>query len=187
MEVLSLKEILFVADIAVHYLLLSAMGWSVAFPKRRIWPPPKKQSWQYIIIWTLFYLALLLNILLLGLDWNNWVISKPVRFFVGIPVIIIGSLLVIWGFVTLGIKNTSGIENKFITAGPYRFTRNPQYLGDVSLFAGIMLLSNSLDVAIVHVLGGIVFLITPLAEEIWMEQQYRDQYIQYKYTTARFL
>jgi len=31
-----LKEILFVADIAVHYVLLFTMVWSIAFPKRRI-------------------------------------------------------------------------------------------------------------------------------------------------------
>jgi protein-S-isoprenylcysteine O-methyltransferase Ste14 len=163
------------------------MVWSVAFPKRRIWPPPKKQSWQYIIIWTLFYLALVLNILLLVLDWNNWIISKSVRFFVGIPIIVIGSLLVSWGFATLGIKNTSGMKIEFVNTGPYRFTRNPQYLGDVILFAGITLLSNSLYLTIVHILGGIAFLITPLAEEGWLELQYGEQYIQYKWATPRFL
>jgi protein-S-isoprenylcysteine O-methyltransferase Ste14 len=182
-----LKEILFVADIAVLYVLISAMVWSVAFPKRRIWPPPKKQSWQYIIIWTLFYLVLALNVSLLVSDWNNWIISKPIRFFVGIPVIVIGSLLVSWGFATLGIKNTSGIKSQFIASGPYRFTRNPQYLGDVILFSGIILFSNSLYVAIVHILGGIVFLIAPLAEEMWLEQQYGNQYVQYKNTTVRFI
>jgi protein-S-isoprenylcysteine O-methyltransferase Ste14 len=121
------------------------------------------------------------------LDWNNWIISKPFRFFVGIPVIIIGSLLVSWGFATLGIKNTSGIKNEFVITGPYWFTRNPQYLGDVILFVGIILLSNSLYLAIVHVLGAIVFLITPLAEEVWLEKQYGEQYIQYKNATPRFL
>ena len=182
-----MKEILFVANIAVHYLLLSAMVWSVAFPKRRIWPPPNKQSWQYIIIWALFYIVLALNVSLLVLDWNSWTISKPVRFFVGIPIIVIGSLLVSWGFATLGSKNTSGIKGNFVNTGPYRFTRNPQYLGDVILFAGISLFSNSLYVAIVHILGGIVFLMAPIAEEIWLEQQYGNQYVQYKNTTVRFL
>jgi protein-S-isoprenylcysteine O-methyltransferase Ste14 len=56
----------------------------------------------------------------------------------------------------------------------------------VILFAGITLLSNSLYLAIVHVLGGIVFLITPLAEEGWLEQQYGEQYIRYKSATPRF-
>jgi protein-S-isoprenylcysteine O-methyltransferase Ste14 len=135
----------------------------------------------------LFYLALALNVSLLVLDWNIWIISKPVRFFVGIPVLVIGSLLVSWGFATLGIKNTSGIKNEFVIIGPYRSTRNPQYLGDVILFAGITLLSNSLYLTIVHVLGEIVFLITPLAEEEWLEQQYGERYIQYKKATPRFL
>jgi len=185
--VVYIKEIVFFADIAVHYVLLSGMVWSVAFPKRRIWPPPKKQAWQYIIIWTLFYLAIVLNVSLLVLDWNNWIISKSVRFFVGIPIIVIGTLLWSWGIATLGIKNTSGIKIEFVTIGPYRFTRNPQYLGDVILFVGITTLSNSLYLATVHVLGAMVFLITPLAEEVWLEKQYGEQYIQYKNATPRFL
>jgi protein-S-isoprenylcysteine O-methyltransferase Ste14 len=57
----------------------------------------------------------------------------------------------------------------------------------VILFVGIILLSNSLYLAIVHVLGAIVFLITPLAEEVWLEKQYGEQYIQYKNATPRFL
>jgi protein-S-isoprenylcysteine O-methyltransferase Ste14 len=36
-------------------------------------------------------------------------------------------------------------------------------------------------------LGGIVFLIAPLAEEMWLEQQYGNQYVQYKNTTVRFI
>lgn len=143
-----MKDIMFIVDIAVHYVLLSAMVWSVAFPKRRIWPPPKKQSGQYILIWALFYLALVLNVFLLGLDWNNWIISNPVRFFVGIPTIVIASLLGSWGVFTLGINNTSGIKNEFVITGPYRFTRNPQYLADVILLFGIAILSNSLYLAI---------------------------------------
>ena len=129
----------------------------------------------------------MLNVSLLLLDWNNWIISKPVRFFVGIPIIVIGSLLVSWGFATLGIKNTSGIKVEFVIAGPYRFTRNPQYLGDVILFVGITILSNSLYLAIVHVMGAMVFIITFLAEEVWLEKQYGEQYKQYKNKTPRFL
>jgi protein-S-isoprenylcysteine O-methyltransferase Ste14 len=162
------------------------MIWSIAFPKKRIWPPPKKLSWQYITIWALFYIALVLNIFLLVMDWNTWVIPGSVRFFVGIPITIIGLLFVSWGFATLGAKNTSGIKTEFIDAGPYRFTRNPQYLGDIFLFAGISLLSNSLYLTIAHVLGAMIFLITPLAEEGWLEQQYGEQYIRYKSTTPRF-
>ena len=88
---------------------------------------------------------------------------------------------------TLGIQNTSGIKKEFVSSGPYRFTRNPQYLGDVILFVGITLLSNSLYLAIVHVLGAMVFLITPLAEEVWLKKQYGEQYIQYERATPRFL
>ena len=72
------------------------------------------------------------------LDWNTWVIPYEIRVFIGVPITIIGALLLTWGIVTLGIKNTYGLREGFILSGPYRYTRNLQYLGDMILFIGII-------------------------------------------------
>ena len=183
----SVKGILFVLDLAVHYVLLFGIVWSVAIPNKRIWPPPKKRSWQYIITWMLFYSAFILNGSFILLDWNTWLFTHNFRFFLGIPIAAIGSLLVSWGVVTLGTKNTSGLKDGFIIKGPYKFTRNPQYLGDMLLFAGVILISNSLYVLITNVLLMLVFAITPLAEEVWLEKIYKEEYKKYKAKTTRFL
>jgi len=95
--------------------------------------------------------------------------------------------LVSWGINTLGTKNTSGLEGGFISAGPYRFTRNPQYLGDMILFLGLSLISNSLFLWITHILLILVFVLTPLAEETWLEDLYGEAYTEYKKGTPRFL
>lgn len=137
--------------------------------------------------WICFTLAFAISTLLLVLDWNTWVISSNLRFIIGIPATLIGALLVSWGIATLGLQNTSGVKDRFISAGPYTFTRNPQYLADIILFAGLALIANSQYLLIAHLLLMMVFAITPLTEEPWLEEQYGEQYIEYKRRTSRFL
>ncbi len=179
--------IVFSIDIVVLFILLIGAAWSVAAPNTRIWPPPGKKSWQYLITWILFYLVFGLNTLLIFFDWNTWIFNSPLRFVLGIPLIIIGTLLFSWGIRTLGTINTSGVSDGFINTGPYQFTRNPQYLGDMVLFIGLSIMTNSLYLWITHLLLILIFVLTPLAEEKWLEEQYGEQYLQYKNQSARFL
>jgi protein-S-isoprenylcysteine O-methyltransferase Ste14 len=167
----SIKFELFLVDLVCLYILLIGITWSISFPKRRIWPPPKKASWQYFITWVLFYIVFSLNFILVFVDWNSWIFSNPFRFLIAIPLIILGSLLVSCGISTLGTS----------------YTRNPQYLGDIILFLGITIFANSLYVLIIHVLLSFVFIITPWAEESWLEEQYGEIYLEYKKQTPRFL
>ena len=184
---ISIKFEIYLVDTICLYILLFGITWSVLFPNRRIWPPPKKASWQYIIAWILFYTVFALNILLVFLDWDSWFFLDPLRFLIAVPIIILGVILVSWGVKTLGTKNTSGIKDQFITKGPYQYTRNPQYLGDNLLFFGIIIFSNSIFTLITHLLLIIVFLITPWAEERWLEEQYGENYLEYKKKVPRFM
>ena len=178
---------LFLTNVLAHYILLLGVGWSILFPKKRLWPPPQKRSWQYLLTWVLFYLIFAIHIALIFLDWDNWIFKSHTRLFLGVPLVMIGSGFVSWGMFTLGIKNTSGLKDGFVNIGPYRYTRNPQYVGDAILFAGMILVSNSLYVAVTHLLTILVFLLTPLTEERWLENQYGEDYLEYKRATPRFL
>ena len=181
-----IKESIFILDVILNYILLLGLAFSILFPKKRIWPPPQKCSWQYWATWIFYYLVLCLNATLILLDWNTWFIPKEVRFFVGVPVVIIGIFLAISGMRTLGLKNTLGLRDKFVVSGIYCFTRNPQYLGDIFFLLGIALVANSLYVFVVHLLAILVFLFTPFSEELWLEKQYGSPYKDYKKSTARF-
>lgn len=185
--VMNINGFLFTLNILIHYVLLFGAVWSVAFPRKRIWPPPQKDSWQYRSTWFLFYLAFGLNAVFIYLDWNSWIFTQNARFLIGIPLVIIGALLVSWGVITLGTKNTAGIKGGFIAKGPYQFSRNPQYTGDMILFLGMVVVSNSLYVLIGNVLLILVFAITPVAEEVWLEKAYGEEYREYKRNTPRFL
>jgi len=128
-----------------------------------------------------------LNAVLLVLDWNSWLFDYDLRLVIGIPFALIGTLLVSWGVTSLGAGNTSGLKDGLVSSGPYRFTRNPQYLGDMILFVGLSVIANSLYLWITHLLITIIFAVAPLAEEIWLEDQYGETYVQYKRGTSRFL
>jgi len=88
---------------------------------------------------------------------------------------------------TLGRANTSGLSEGFVRSGPYRFTRNPQYLGDIALFIGLSLIANSLYLWVTHGLLILVFILTPLAEESWLEEQYGQPYRDYRRDTPSWL
>jgi protein-S-isoprenylcysteine O-methyltransferase Ste14 len=93
-------------------------------------PPP---------FWTLFYI--LLGVML------SWWLGWPT--IPGLPLPLLGMVLVafafippVWAFVLFRredteISPTSPANRKLVTLGPYQFTRNPMYLGLVTLALGI--------------------------------------------------
>ena len=82
--------------------------------------------------------------------------------------------------------NSSGLKDGFVSSGPYRFTRNPQYVGDIILFVGVSITANSLLLWITHALLILVFVIAPLTEERWLEDQYGQVYREYRRDIPRF-
>jgi protein-S-isoprenylcysteine O-methyltransferase Ste14 len=180
-------EGIFILDFIALIALLVGVIWSIGRPVQRLWPPPERRSWQFVLTWFCFGITFLGNALLIPLDWNTWLPNEPVRLLLGVPVSIVGTLAVGWGFKTLGARNTSGLKEGFIRGGPYRFTRNPQYLGDIFLFIGLSLIANSFYLWVTHGLLILVFVLTPLAEEMWLEEQYGELYRDYKRNAPRWL
>ena len=178
---------LFAVDVVVLLISLTATVWSVAVPDRRIWPPPYRLSWQHSLSWACFLVVCGISAALLLLDWNSWVFHGDLRLIIGVPVTLIGGLLGAWGVVTLGVTNSSGLKAGLVLSGPYRFTRNPQYLGDIILCVGVGIIANSLLLWIAHALLILVFAIAPLAEEPWLEAQYGPVYRRYRREVSRFL
>jgi protein-S-isoprenylcysteine O-methyltransferase Ste14 len=186
-EMLDLGNLIFYINTTALLILLLGVIWSIGNPERRIWPPTSEHSWQHKLTWSLFYLVFGLNALLIVLDWNTWIFQGKARFILGLPLILIGSLLFYWGIRTLGTRNTSGQASGFVSDGPYRFTRNPQYLGDMLLFAGLSIIANSLFLWVTHSLLIFVFIMTPIAEEDWLKEKYGEIYREYIKNTSRFL
>ena len=174
------------ANLASHTILLAGALWCLAFPARRIYPMTSPNAWYYAM-WALFGFIFVTNPVFVLLDWNTGLWASPLRFWLAGPLVILGGGLVSWGMATLGSKRTSGLVDGLIAEGPYLFTRNPQYVGDLLLFVGVIVFSNSAVVAVTHLFTALVLLVGPIIEEPWLEEHYGDAYVGYRKNVPRYL
>jgi protein-S-isoprenylcysteine O-methyltransferase Ste14 len=163
--------------------LLATLKW----PELRVWPPPRRRSWQFWFIWSLAAVYIV-GITAIGiLDWGTLGLRHWSRLFVGGPLVAVGTWLGLWGVLTLGSHQSLGLAGQLVTSGPYRYTRNPQYLGDILLLAGLILITNSLLFLVAALMGILWFALAPLAEEPWLRDQYGGSYVEYCEAVPRFL
>lgn len=178
---------LFAIVLAGNFLLLLCIVISILFPKHRIWPPPEKNSWQQWISWISFTISMF-GVPLLGiLDFESVGSGHWPRFLVGGLAILIGFGIDIWGTRTLTAQQSLGARGKVVTGGPYRFTRNPQYVGFILIYAGIVLISYSLMALVTGLFLILNFFILPFSEEPWLKQLYGEPYIEYCEKVPRFI
>jgi len=127
----------------------------------------------------------------------NWLIPFPAPWTFVLRVA--GGLLVIAGFLLVGSaisqmrKAHTPLDPRqpvttFVTSGPYRFTRNPIYLGFFLIYLGFTLLAGTLWGLI-----GSPFLIWTIMqavihpEEIYLTEKFGEQYKQYRSRVRRWL
>ncbi len=164
-----------------------AIMWSIFKPSHRIWPVTHLTPFKFIIIWGVTFLAFGACIGLSILNWNSLGLPKAVRFGIGIPLIIIGHIIVYAGVCTIGLAATSGAKVSLRTNGIYKYSRNPQYLADISSLIGWGILCASIWAT--PLITGIIaiFILTPFAEEPWLREVYGHKYEDYCQKTRRFL
>ena len=81
-------------------------------------------------------------------------------------------------------KPTSAI----VTDGPYRFTRNPAYVGMTLVYAGIAVLCKALwPFALLVVVLVVVDRAVIAREERYLEREFGEEYLAYKRTVRRWL
>ncbi len=173
--------------LAADFLMLLVVAISIFLPKFRVWPPPKKDSWQQAVSWTLFAITMF-GVPLIGIfDFQSLGYSHWIRFLVGALLFLLGLGIDIWGTRTLTAQQSLGEKGKIITEGPYHYTRNPQYVGFILLFAGIILITYSFMALVTGAFVIFLFFIIPFSEEPWLRQQYGKPYEEYCKTVPRFI
>lgn len=173
--------------LAADILLLLAIAISILFPKSRIWPPPKKASWQQFVSWTLFTIVMF-GVPLVGiLDFQSLGYFHWIRFVIGVFFFLVGLGIDLWGTRTLTAQQSLGAKGKIITEGPYRYTRNPQYVGFILLYVGIVLVTYSFMALVTGAFIILLFFIIPFSEEPWLRQQYGKPYEEYCTKVPRFV
>jgi len=112
--------------------------------------------------------------------------------YMGIVFIVAGIALNLVGSATLRNSQTpvdfDQIPAQLVVTGPFRYTRNPMYLGGLILLIGVAILLGSLVSFLFPVLLFLIlqFLYIPV-EEKEMERIFGNQYIEYKRKVRRWV
>ena len=172
---------------SAELLLGLALALSILKPERRVWPPPGRDSWQFGFVWGLTIFVFLGVAVLVVWDWNSFVFPNWLRYFVGATLFLGGLVLAFSGIAGLGAYNSAGLKGKFVTKGLYRYSRNPQYLGDMVSFVGLVLFSNAGSVVLPGLVAALLFALWPLCEEPWLKERFGAAYERYCEQVPRFL
>ena len=86
----------------------------------------------------------------------------------------------------MGRASTWGGEGELISKGPYRFSRNPQYVGFILGLGGWALMVSSTRVAAACLVGAAAIILAPYAEETWLREKLGEPYEHYRQITPRF-
>ncbi len=89
---MDLRNVVFLANVGAHLLLLLGVLWCIAFPERRIYPMERATPWLYVI-WALFYFIFGSNLALVVVDWNSGSWTSWNRLFLGVPIALLGASL----------------------------------------------------------------------------------------------
>lgn len=180
-------KIVFPLTLIANLLVAAMVGFSIAWPRQRLWPPSRPgRGWAYAM-WVVFF-ACSAGILALGvLDWGAFPISPWLRWGVGAPLWLGGLALIHRAMYSLGWARSFGEARGLNLRGPYQFSRNPQYVGFIAALVGWPLVASSGYTLILGLLGAAVLCVTPLAEESWLREKYGAAYEEYCRSVPRFL
>ena len=110
----------------------------------------------------------------------------------GAAVVLAGLILAFWAFLLFGRARTTldphGGSTALVSGGPYRFTRNPIYVGYVCLLIGFPLIIDDYWGLILSPL--LIFLMNRLVieyEEVYLAEQLGQPYLDYKTRVRRWL
>ena len=176
-----------IVGLVIALSTLAAILWSIARPSQRLWPLIRYTPLTAILVWIPTF-ALFGTLVALGLfGWGELAFPRWFRFGIGIPLIVIGNI-VVWSAVAgFGIHKTGGAVGTLQTGGFYRFSRNPQYVADIGMVLGWMVLTAAPLVMLVGFAAIIVLAAAPFAEEPWLHSQYGPDFDKYAAQVPRYL
>lgn len=182
-------RLVLVLTLTAELAAAALVAWSTLRPERRLWPPPDLHGrpWQGRIMSCLFVVSGAGAIALGVLDWQGWGVSPAIRWGVGLPLWLSGNGLAAWAQRSLGVEATWGGEGGLADRGPYRWSRNPQYLGFVVGLLGWGLMVASAYTLIAALVGSITLFMAPFAEEPWLRERYGSDYEAYMRRVPRFV
>jgi protein-S-isoprenylcysteine O-methyltransferase Ste14 len=106
--------------------------------------------------------------------------------YVGVPVLVAGAALTLWCVVLFVVRGRGtpapfDAPREFVAVGPYRYVRNPMYLGGFAMLIGWALMNHSpAMLAFVAIPALCVFVFVRAYEEPTLEKRFGESYREYK-------
>lgn len=150
---------------------------------------PSSVPWPPILFVACIALAIFLN-RLAPLAWPG--LDDLLARIIGLSIGTTGVLLFVWALLTFHREKTTVLPDQpathLITSGPFRFVRNPIYLGEVFLLLGISEFTKNIwFVIFAAVFAGLVTWLAILPEERHLEARFGADYAAYKAKTRRWI
>lgn len=172
---------------AVAGNIINIVGVLVSILTRvRVWPPGE-QDWRYWLTWACWYPATAGFFLIGLLDWGSGGLVPAWLRVLGGIVTVAGAGLAVVAIRGLGVSETTGVDGELQTDGLYSYSRNPQYVGDITMTAGWVVASDSRLTALVGVTYACYYVLLPFAEEPWLHDEYGDAYAEYCQDVPRYV
>ena len=182
------NHMIFGISLLACLIILALSLLSIVTQKFQFWPPPSKSSWQYHTFWSLFRILLVGIVVLSIVDFNSLPFFKlKGRYFLGIPLAVIGFSMAWYVTFYLGWENAHGLKKSLKTKGIYSWSRNPIYVVSILGFLGLSITINSILVYVLIALWTVFYVIAPFLEESWLEKHYGEEFLVYKSKVPRFL
>lgn len=181
-----MQNLLIILGLVIAAMTLAAILWSIAFPDRRLWPPKRYTILTPFLVWVPTFMLFGILILLGVWGWGDLPIPSWVRFGAGLPFILIGNIVVWMEVSNFGVAQTGGAKGTLRTEGMYRYSRNPQYMADIGIVSGWMILSAAPWAMVVGLAGIAVLIAAPFSEEPWLKDQYGSAFKDYSSRVRRF-
>lgn len=174
----------------VSIVLLWHIGctlWSIAQPERRTWPPLRRDGLVFRVNSVLGNATpvLLVAVIVFGTDTLD--LPAWFRFSVGGALFLPGAYFALGGYFGLGARLSQGFEGELQDSGPYRFSRNPQYVGAILSFSGIAIGLGSAPGLAITAFSCVWWLLLPFAEEPWLREKLGAPYEAYAARVPRYL
>jgi protein-S-isoprenylcysteine O-methyltransferase Ste14 len=115
------------------------------------------------------------------------------------PLLILGWLGIVsgvafsfWGIRTFRRAGTSVVPNRpartVVASGPYRWSRNPMYVGFTAVYLGVALIRNAAwPLIILPVVLIVLWLLVIRREERYLTHAFGDEYVRYRQRVRRWL
>jgi protein-S-isoprenylcysteine O-methyltransferase Ste14 len=182
-----MEKVLLFCTLACEGLAAILSTASIARPQWGIWPPVRPRSGSGLLMWALFFGAGGGVVALGIMDRGSLSLPPWVRLLMGAPLWGVGNGLALWSMVVPGLAPSFGGGGPLVRHGPYRYSRNPQYVGLILGLLGWAILSGSILTLVAALAGVLPLILAPFAEEQWLRDRHGPIYEEYAQAVPRFV